>query len=140
MYKITRAEIPTSDEFSSPHNWPLKVTVEATNDTADPNVFVYHVGEPDGTGLRGGDTFSNVASKQDMNVIPVGEPMEVEDALMEKDTYIPYYRTNVVELDCYNVIELERVWNIIQFDIQQLVREYRSWDKLQNGQEEIIEI
>jgi hypothetical protein len=115
------------------------VTVEAIVAGADPNVFVYHAGEDIyGTGIRQGDTFSNVASKQDMDVIPVGEPIILEDAIQSKDRAIPYYRTNSVELDCYNLDEADRIWRIIQHDITSLAREYTIWDKLNNGQQETI--
>jgi hypothetical protein len=138
-YKVTRHTIVKTENDPCRHNWPLRVTVEAIAADADPNVFVYHIGEDvNGTGIRQGDTFSNVASKQDMDVIPVGEPIVLEDAIQSKDRAIPYYRTNTVELDCYNVDEAERVWRIIQHDITSLVREYVAWDNLDNGQQETI--
>ena len=137
-YQVTRHTIVKTEDDPCRHNWPLRVTVEATVADADPNVFVYHAGEEDGTGIRKGDTFSNVASKQDMDVIPIGEPIILEDAIQSKDRAIPYYRTNTVELDCYNLQEAERIWRIIQHDITSLVREYASWDNLDNGQQETI--
>lgn len=139
-YKVTRHTIVRTDNDPCRHNWPIKVTVEAITADADPNVFVYHAGEEGGTGIRKGDTFSNVASKQDMDVIPVGEPILLEEAVLNKDRAIPYYRTNSVELDCYNVEEAERIWRIIQYDIASLVREFIAWEHLKNGQQEIITI
>ncbi len=138
-YKVTRHTIVQTEDDPCRHNWPLKVTVEAIVAGADPNVFVYHAGEDIyGTGIRQGDTFSNVASKQDMDVIPVDEPIILADAIQSKDRAIPYYRTNSVELDCYNLDEADRIWRIIQHDITSLAREYTIWDKLNNGQQETI--
>lgn len=143
MYKIIRHKMTLTEDHPCRHNWPLKVTVEPADASSDvdANVFVYHAGEIiDGTGIRSGDTFSNVASKQDMDVIPVGEPIILEDAIQSKDRAIPYYRTNEVELDCYNLEEAERIWRIIQHDIADLAREYRAWEILKEGQQEIVTI
>lgn len=137
-YKVTRHTIVKTEDDPCRHNWPIRVTVEAIVADADPNVFVYHAGEEDGTGIRKGDTFSNVASKQDMDVIPIDAPIILEDAIQSKDRAIPYYRTSTVELDCYNLDEAERIWRIIQHDITSLVREYAAWDNLDNGQQESI--
>lgn len=140
MYRITRESIQQTTNDPCRHNWPLRVTVEAMQEGVDPNVFVYHAGEDGATGLEHGATFSNVASKQDMNVIPIEAPMAVEDATQAKDAYIPFFRVNQVELDCYNVEELERVWRIMLHDINSLVREYKAWDTLDNGQMKVVEV
>lgn len=103
-------------------NWPIKVTAESTLDGLDANIFVYHAADPNDP--IQGDEFSNVASLQDMESLPVGAPASVEGDLTEN--YVPFYRTNSVELDCYNLIEMERVWTIIKRDTASLVREYKA--------------
>ena len=137
MYKVTRKTISLKQMQECRHNWPLSVTVEALEEGADPNVFVYHADTDPASGH--GDTFSNVASKQDMDTIPVGEPVFLPEERPQED-FIPFYRTNTAEFDCCNTEEVLRIWNIIQFDIAALVREYKAWDTLNEGQQETVEI
>lgn len=134
MYKVTRNSVELKEGDSCRRNWPLIVTVESTDGTADPNVFVYH-SDPDSVT---GAMFSNVASMQDMDIIGVGETTALpnEDGT---ENNIPFFRTNTVELNFYTLDELARCWSIIKLDIRNLVREY----ELQNvyaltEQEEII--
>lgn len=137
MYKVTRQTISLKQEQACRHNWPLSVTVEALEEGADPNVFVYHADTDPESGQ--GDTFSNVASKQDMDTIPVGEPVFLPEE-HSQENFIPFYRTNTAEFDCYNTTELLRIWKIIQLDIAALVREYEAWNTLNEGQQETVEI
>lgn len=137
MYKVTRKTISLKQEQDCRHNWPIAVTVEALEEGADPNVFVYHADTDPSSGK--GDTFSNVASKQDMDIIPVETPEYMPEE-NPQENYIPFYRTNYVELDCYNVEEAARIWRIIQYDISALVREYKAWETLNEGQQEVVEI
>lgn len=134
MYKVTRSTIELKKDDPCRHNWPMQVTVEAETEDADPNVFVYHAAAYPGTD---GDTFSNVASKQDMDVIPVGAPADLENEHPTQD-YIPFYRTSTASFDCYNTTECERIWRIIQIDIASLVREYKAWDTLDQGNKEEV--
>lgn len=140
MYKLIRKNIQLVQNNPCRHNWILSVTAEAESEDADPNIFVYHAGDQQdtSTGLVHGDTFNNVASLQDMDVLPVGAPEEVEDATMQKDEFIPFYRLNTVELNCYNVDEANKKWRIIQAHVHMLVKEYEAWDKLKTVEEVII--
>lgn len=140
MFKLTRETIAHEHGHPCRHNWPLRVTVTSDNEDVDVNIFVYQAGDSD-SGLDSGDRFSNVASMQDMEVIPVDAPTEAPDPQMSKDTYIPFYRKNVVELDFYNLIDLERAWRIMQHDVRSLVKEYQVWENnLNKGTEEVVEI
>ena len=103
-------------------NWPIRVTAESTVPGLDANIFVYHAADPNDP--IQGDEFSNVASLQDMESLPVGAPTPVDGDLTEN--YVPFYRTNSVELDCHNLVEMERVWSIIKRDTSTLVHEYRA--------------
>ena len=126
MITLTRKKIDFSSYSATDLAvWPLIVEASSDSVEEDANVFVYHAGEQalgDSSGIRYGDTFSNVASVQDMLVIPVGEPLDLPEELMTKDRNIPYYRTNKVELSCYNAHEAERAWDIIKRDVRALVR------------------
>lgn len=88
----------------------------------DTNVFVYHAAEPDDP--YHGDLFSNVASMQDMESLPVGEPAVVE-GMGEAENLFPFYRTSSVELHLHNLAEAERVWRVIRHDVKMLV--YEMW-------------
>lgn len=103
-------------------NWPIRVVAESTYDELDSNIFVYHAADPNDP--IQGDEFSNVASLQDMESLPVGAPTPVDGDLTEN--YVPFYRTNSVELNCYTMEEAERVWRIIKRDTASLVREYKA--------------
>ena len=59
-----------------------------------------------------------------MESLPIGAPTPVEGDLTEN--YVPFYRTNSVELNCYTMEETERVWRIIKRDAASLLREYKA--------------
>lgn len=126
MITLTRKKIDFSDYSATDLAlWPLIVEASTDSENEDANVFVYHAGEQalgDDSGIRYGDTFNNVASVQDMLVIPIGATVELSEELMSKDKNIPYYRTNKVELSCYSADEAERTWDIIKRDVRALVR------------------
>ena len=135
MYKVTRNRIELQPGDPCGRNWPLVVTVAAEELDADPNVFVYHTNPDSKTGAM----FSNVASMQDMDIIAVGETtlLPGEDGT---ENNIPYYRTNKVELNFYNLEELTRCWGIIKSDIASLVREYNVLAKQHLLEQEEITI
>lgn len=92
------------------------------DDEEDVNVFVYHAAEPDDP--YHGDLFANVASLQDMESLPVDEPVAVE-GIDEAENFFPFYRTSSVELHFHNVADAERVWNVIKHDVKMLA--YEMW-------------
>ena len=70
MYKLT-----ISKQTDQPKtNWTISAKCEATEEGADPNIFVFHA-KPDG------DTYSNVASLADMNSFPIGAPTKIVNEL-----------------------------------------------------------
>lgn len=88
----------------------------------DVNVFVYHAAEPDDP--YHGDLFANVASLQDMESLPVGEPVVIE-GMDEAENFFPFYRTSSIELHLHNLADAERVWSVIRHDVKMLV--YEMW-------------
>lgn len=135
MYKITRNKVELGTGDPCGKNWPLVVRVEATESYADPNVFVYHSDPDSATGAM----FSNVASVQDMDIIGIGEPTSLpsEDGT---ENNIPFFRTDTVQLNFYNLDELARCWTIIKYDIAKLVQEYKIMTQLALGDQETIEL
>lgn len=140
MITLTRKKLEFTEESITLAVWPLVVEASTDDENEDANVFVYHAGEQalgDASGIRYGDTFSNVASVQDMLVIPVGNPIELSEELMSKDKNIPYYRTNKVELSCYSAEEAERAWDIIKMDVKALVRGLNIYNNILSKEETV---
>ncbi len=135
MYKVTRNKIELQSGDPCGRNWPLIVTVTSEELGADPNVFVYHT-DPDS---KTGAMFSNVASMQDMDLIAVDESTFLPEENGTENN-IPYYRTNTVELNFYNLDELSRCWDIIKTDIASLVQEYKVLEKQHLLEQEEITI
>lgn len=131
---LTREATALRKDMECERNWPIKVTAVSSDPDLDANIFVYHAAEADDP-IKG-DTFSNVASLQDMESLPIGAPTEVEGDNTED--YVPYYRTDSVELNCYNLEEMQRIWTIIKRDTSTLVREYELSAKLKET--ETVEI
>ena len=124
MYKITISKL-TSKPIT---NWTVSVKCEANQEGADPNIFVFHA-KPNG------DTYANVASLQDMNSLPVGEPTEIvnDDGKVEQ---IPFYRLPEVTLDFCNGLLAAHFVDVVRFDTKLLVREYKAAENLK--EEEIL--
>lgn len=118
---IREATALSREEHECAKNWPIKVTAVSEIEDLDSNIFVYHAADPDDP--IQGDTFSNVASLQDMESLPVGAPTSVDGDNTED--YVPYYRTDSVELNCHNLVDMNRIWTIIKRDTSSLVREYK---------------
>lgn len=139
MITLTRKKINFSESNAELAVWPLIVEA-SSDDEDDANVFVYHAGEQalgESSGIRYGDTFSNVASVQDMLTIPIGDPLELQDEPMSKDVNIPYYRLNKLELNCYNADEANRTWEIIKKDVKSLVRGLNIYNNILSKEETV---
>lgn len=120
--KLTKSTVELQKGRPCNKNWPLKVKAESTIPGLESEIFVYQAaaeGDPIDY-----DRFSNVASLQDMNVIPKGAPITTDDEPYENA--INFYRVDTVELDFYNLHQLERVWRLIQIDAKNLVKEYKK--------------
>lgn len=100
---------------------------EIPESDADPNVFVYHAIDQQDPILNA-DQFANVASKYDMDTLPVGEPVVLENqpGLYEA---IPFYRVDSVEMDFLNALEADRFVHVVKRDLGLLVREINSAGK-----------
>lgn len=134
--KLIREEVSLKKGNECNRNWPIKVTAESDIDGLDSNIFVYHAADENDP--IEGDTFSNVASLQDMESLPIGAPAEVEGDITED--YVPYYRTNEVELNCHNLNDAARIWSVIKRDAALLVREYKKSINLTEAEEYIINL
>lgn len=133
MFKLTRYKTESKDVPT------IRVVCEATDPDVSSAIFVFHAMEFDYNNPqsrdKSQDMYSNVASLQDMNIIPENDPKVVENDDGTK-TVIPFYRLSDVTLDFYNMDQAERWWNIVLYDVDFLIRSYKASRKL--NQDEII--
>lgn len=120
---LTRKETKFKHRNTCRRAWSMEVSAESDLPDLDANIFVYHAVEPEDP--EESDSFSNVASLQDMNILPVDAPEALSDTL-RRENFIPYYRKSSVVLDFYNASDMERAWKIMKLDVASLVREYYS--------------
>lgn len=111
----------------------MQVTATGT-DGDDAAIFVYQWRNT--TNTDGEFVFTNVASLQDMNTIPVAEAPVPADGGGWQDS-IPFMRTTEVTLDHYNLNDLEVTWHWMKQQVADLRKEYRAARKLA-GVEEVV--
>lgn len=99
------------------HAWLLRVTATGV-EGAPSEVFVYSAG-----GLSG-DVFQCVASTVQLDELGL-RPRHVDG-----ESQIPFYRTNVAEFLCRSDVEAARVWDVIQTDVQGLLKNLNAQDTL----------
>ena len=114
------------------HNWVMKLTSTSNEAGLDANVFVYHAA------LNGdtieGDTFECIASAQQMSELPVGVATSTSDT-----TLIPYYRTNIASVFCRSEQEAEDTFAAIIEDVNDLIRNFRSFSNLNTSETVVCE-
>lgn len=94
------------------HLWPIGIRAVGTNITSD--VFVYRVaseGDP-----FTGDAFSCVASAPQLQELPANRALTSSQVFQT-----PFYRTSQLTLWCRSSVEAERVWHLVQEDVQRLL-------------------
>lgn len=97
------------------------VSDEKVESDADPNIFVYHaIDQADP--ILGADMFANVASKYDMDTLPVGEPvlLDGQPSLYEA---MPFYRIDTVTMDFLTATSAHRFVSVVKSDTGKLVQE-----------------
>lgn len=118
---LTRKETKFKHRNNCRRAWSMEVTAVSDLPELDANIFVYHAVEPEDP--EESDSFSNVASLQDMSIIPVDAPAQLPNTKL-RENFIPYYRKSSVVMDFYNAADMERAWRIMKLDTDSLVREY----------------
>lgn len=109
------------------HIWTVEIKCIPDNNDIDPNIFVFHA-HPEDDPLQT-DHFSNVAALWDMNSLPVGDPIQIDNE-SGQEQIIPFYRKDTVTLDFHNVLEAERFWRIVQLDTKLLKESYKASNNL----------
>lgn len=118
------------------HNWTISVKATSTEEGLSSKIFVYQ-SVPEEHPIPG-DTFSCVASLQQMSMIPEDAPTALPD---EDSAYnnVPFYRTDTVTLDFHNMEQVKDFWKIVQIDAAALLREFRYSRKLKNAEHVVIQ-
>lgn len=125
----TQADVPEDTGSSSASH---SEDPGSGSEPEDVKIFVYHASDDDNP--YHGDLFSNVASASDMWNLPVDEPVGLygTDPL---DDYIPFYRTDSMELTFRTLEGANRAWEVIKHDTRMLVREFYKGRNLMVAEE-----
>jgi hypothetical protein len=94
---LKRSIAPPSDDASR-HTWPLMIECLAASDGFPPKMFVYH------RDIAGVDTFSCVASVQQLRELPEDAPTVVGDQ------QIPFFRKSAARFECRNEAQQMQIW------------------------------
>lgn len=113
--------VPTGDEMQG---YYLVVEVLSATDMPE-EIFVYQRTTQYGQSAQDqyADLFVNVASPNDIEEIPVGQP---------NDDNNPFYRSADLTLCFRSVVELEECWQYIKEDVAGLVDALKSLETLEN--------
>lgn len=146
-FKLTRYNPELKPNQICHRNWAIRVECTAEEPGVDPNIFVFHVA-PENDPIMTEDTFHNVASLAQMNIIPTEEAV---NAAMEAGedpftvtgadgltNYVPFYRASKVELTFNNAIAMRHFWRALRFDAAKLSIEYDDYEHLKEMEEEIV--
>lgn len=120
-YRLSKS-VPRLDPTNTSPTWVMTVTCSVpAGSTDDPNVFVYQT-----SATAAGDTFFSVATSRDMSVLPV-EGNEADENLTTlagpSFNNVPFYRVATAKFDCNNACEMNRIWETIKTEVQNL-----SWE------------
>lgn len=146
-FKLTRYNPELKPNQPCFRNWAVRVECAPVEDGVDPNIFVFHVA-PESDPIETEDTFHNVASLAQMNIIPteaaVNAALEAgEDPFTVAGAdgltnYVPFYRTDKVELSFNNAIAMSHFWRTLRLDAAKLSMEYEDYEHLKETEEETV--
>ena len=105
------------------HAWPLRVTADSNETGLSSKIFVYHAEMGDDP--YQGDVFECVASIQQMSEIPEDAP-----GVGEGGNLVPYYRKDVLTFYCRNSEQADSLWEKVQADVRDLLRNHRAMQNL----------
>lgn len=122
---ITLQKEALAQPFNGQSSWPLRVTAISSDPRLSSAIFVYHASMKDDP--YEGDIFEAVASVSQMLELPE-EAGIAEDCNGKK---IPYYRLSKLEFFCHSAWEMEDLWQKIQGDTNDLVRNFYAFNRMQ---------
>lgn len=109
--------------------WPLIVACASDEVGLSDAVFVYHV-YPDSDQVE--EIFECVASLPQMSEIDTSPQLAGE-------VVTPYYRKNVMRLDCRSPEEADDVWRLVQVDVRDLLLNFRRAQALTPTEQVVFE-
>lgn len=102
--------------------WPVSILAEGTG--IDPAIFVYQASTSDDPIPQ--DRFTCVATVNQMYEIPKTQSVSVSTT-----HGIPFYRSNILEYVVRTADEAERIWQVVQSEVQDLLSNWNSSLSLQ---------
>lgn len=102
--------------------WGMTITCTSEDPSVDAAVFIYQTS----TNATDSDLFFDVADSRDMETIPVEENEPNPDLTYTAGPMfnnIPFYRVNKAVFNCYNASEIDRIWRMVKYKVQNL-----SWE------------
>jgi hypothetical protein len=126
MFKLVKAETPPEEAPSQRHVWSLRVTATYTSDDTAAKIFVMQAGQSMEDPV--GDTFSCVASVQQMTEIPADAPSESG----------PYFRLSQITFYARSEDHAVEAWQKIQEAVRDLARNTVAAQTLADVEEVII--
>lgn len=116
--QIKLVQFVANDQHSHErHVWPL--VVQATGANIASEIFVYQATAKGDAMDAEGDTFSCIASANQMYELPNSRSLTLTDKYQ-----LPFYRTAQLEVFCRSPEEMNEVWSFIQEDVQRLLDNY----------------
>lgn len=125
MFRVVRLATPEALALSHRHQWPVQMAAFYTEDDSPAAVFVMRKSAP---GEFSRETFSCVASAQQMDDLPVDDP----------DTTGPYYRTATVLVLARSADAAKEFADKVTEAIQDLANNLAAASQLTVAEETII--
>ncbi len=112
-FHLKRKNVPLPADDAQHAVYPLEI--ECTTETVglSPKVFVYRAGLGLQPGL--GDVFSCIASAAQLRQLPEDAP-----GTDSSGRSIPFFRKNVLKLDCTYVAQIDRIWEDVVAQVRDL--------------------
>ena len=114
-FNLTRKQVPLPDGDAQHAVYPLEITCVADDVTLS-KIFVYRAAVGQQPGL--GDVFSCVASPPQMRQLPEDAP-----AVDPQGRNIPFFRKDVLRLDCTFATQVEDIWRQVVSQVEDLAED-----------------
>lgn len=118
-YDLSRKPVK-EQMINNQHVWPLIVNFASFIDGLRDEIFVFQMFP----GTLRPDKFQCIASLPQLRELTT-EPLVLEN------TQIPFYLRSTLRLDCRSLQESDERWEIVKFDVDALVRNFKLGEKME---------
>lgn len=112
MSLTLKRKMAPSSEDAARHTWPLLIECTAASDGFPKKMFVYR------RDIAGVDTFTCVASVQQLRELPEDAPTEVDGQ------QIPFFRKDSAQFECRSPSDQIRIWEDV---LEQAQAVFDNW-------------